>query len=73
MAPKMSFENFSIRSQIFEAAKWHLGSPGWPECAFYDVKMSIFKENVKKQWKTGGDHILRRPRYLLSPTPPSLG
>ena len=66
MAPKMSLENFSIRSQIFEAAKWQPGSSGWPECAFYDVNMTIFKENVKKHWKNGGGPQHRTPSYLLS-------
>ena len=60
MAPKMSFENFSIRSQIFEAAKWHLGSPGWPECQFIGIKVTIFKENVKIRKKNGGGGFFGR-------------
>ena len=31
MDPKMSLENFVMRSQVFEAAKWHLGSLFCPE------------------------------------------
>ena len=31
MVPKISLENFVLRSQIFEAAKWHPENIGWPE------------------------------------------
>ena len=57
VAPKMSLKNFSIRSQIFEAAKWQPESVGWPECSFYDVKVTIFKEIVKIVGKNGGELI----------------
>ena len=68
MAPKMSFENFSIRSQIFEAAEWQPGSSGWPECPFYDVKLTIFEENVKNLRKTGVSRTSVSTFPYLSPS-----